>query len=758
MLTYPDRHKFEQIRARWETAQPVEDGGAEMVGRREKQAVLPPVNGTSHANGTSKFRRTLSHGLAFISNPLSQRKITPGRHQVNVPALAVTEPSTTDVTTLLPACDAPLSPTRRSTSSDRSNGSPTEPTTSADNGSSTESAESDATHKPLLQSRTFSFIPLPVRAESKSFAADVEGAVKRHATATMPQPEPGPVRSKIPTPSPPLPERRRSSPRQYLHHHASQQIKHIAAAHAFAAANNGSPARYPLRSRTTPNLVKGGNSPQPAGFMAPRRPGVKRPVASPTTQKQLLQENVPTDRRITQRRSQIQEKSLRRESLAVPGTISNRRSFGPGAPLVQSTQPSFATPPTARKRLSSHLAQQTPVTAKRVQSVEKVKTHVPDPSPVAFDSSVEQPRLMGPPPTPTRQVVDLAKPTLPRLNTDKDLQRKTLGTPNGLGGVWRSSRALAVTTHEVRRLPRSRTFHNFGTPWETSPPVPPIPEQYRTPSLSNLPQHLRMGPDPPIMARRGRLGSDATSCYSIAEETDEEHTPYRTGRDRSSSFELSGSTNSLTALPSVASTMQSSTAQSSTATESTAYRFSNSPTERPWNISERQNLDDADVGSIFQVKDYMPPLYWAGRFQSRYDQWRTDAMIDELNLDPNHILLGPLGECTLNQEKLAACHIFAQLRDLCTSNQAADSLWEFEYRYRKDNKLLGSQLNLPQMPPRKHDDSSTSKGAFGRAIRKLTPRKTSLVNLVKGKGWNKSDETKHNDVFEQSHETSSDCS
>jgi hypothetical protein len=34
-----------------------------------------------------------------------------------------------------------------------------------------------------------------------------------------------------------------------------------------------------------------------------------------------------------------------------------------------------------------------------------------------------------------------------------------------------------------------------------------------------------------------------------------------------------------------------------------------------------------------------------------------------------------LSECTLNQEKLAACYIFEQLRDLCTSNQAADSLW-----------------------------------------------------------------------------------
>lgn len=28
-------------------------------------------------------------------------------------------------------------------------------------------------------------------------------------------------------------------------------------------------------------------------------------------------------------------------------------------------------------------------------------------------------------------------------------------------------------------------------------------------------------------------------------------------------------------------------------------------------------------------------------------------------------------------------------------------------------------------------------GAWGRAVRKLTPRKASLVNLLKGKGWNR---------------------
>lgn len=32
-----------------------------------------------------------------------------------------------------------------------------------------------------------------------------------------------------------------------------------------------------------------------------------------------------------------------------------------------------------------------------------------------------------------------------------------------------------------------------------------------------------------------------------------------------------------------------------------------------------------------------------------------------------------------------------------------------------------------------------SKGPFSRAIRKMTPRKSSFVNLLKGKGWNTDD-------------------
>ena len=94
----------------------------------------------------------------------------------------------------------------------------------------------------------------------------------------------------------------------------------------------------------------------------------------------------------------------------------------------------------------------------------------------------------------------------------------------------------------------------------------------------------------------------------------------------------------------------------------------------------------------------------------------------------------------------------------CLTNRSQ----EFEYQYRKDNKLLGNSLDIPSMSLRKQEDSATSAGTgtgpFGRAIRKLTPRKASLVDLMKGKHWNKSDEAKSEDVAERNQETESECS
>ncbi|KAL1799721.1 hypothetical protein ACET3X_000063 [Alternaria dauci] len=263
-----------------------------------------------------------------------------------------------------------------------------------------------------------------------------------------------------------------------------------------------------------------------------------------------------------------------------------------------------------------------------------------------------------------------------------------------------------------------------------------------------------------IQSRHDRDVSDANSFESIPEETEDEgnytpkHPPYKPGGGLASSMESSGSSVSLAAFPSVP----------TTALEGSVTTSGSSST-RPWSVSEEGTFEVADIQ---KVKDYMPPLYWAGRFQARYDKWRTEAMDAELN--PNYQPDGPLGQCKLTQEKLAACYILEQLHELCTSDQAADSLWEFEYKYRKDHKLLGNPADVSLMSSRKQEENVTSAGPvpgagaangagpLGRAIRKLTPRKASLVNLMKGKGWNKTDEAKGEDVAERNQETESDYS
>ncbi|KAH7077852.1 hypothetical protein BKA63DRAFT_440054 [Paraphoma chrysanthemicola] len=750
MLTCPDRQKFEAIRARWEAAQPGEEEATDMVGRKVSQA---PVDGETHSNVGSKFRRKLSHGLAFFSHPLSQRKITPGRQVANDALLAVTAPATS---TLVRQCEAPLSPTHRPPSLKRSEGAPVELQPVAFPESPSKVQDADATPKALPRSRTTSFLPRPVRLEPEAVLADINRTSRLPPRVGMLDVNVLAMPSKIPTPSPPLSERRVSSPRQYQPQYITTQTKHVAPSQAFAAFSAGSPTKAAIRSRTTPNMVKNTNSQRPASYMAQTKAGLQRLAATPAAQKPQLQENIPTNMRIIQRHSQCSEKSPRPESLAISAAASNRRSFGPGTTLSQSKQPNQSTPLSAKQRLTSNLAPQTPLTARRAPQGGHggIAQHTPL---AATSSATAQVKLMGPrnAPTPAPSIAETPRPSLPRSTTDKYLQRKTLGTPNGLGGAWRASQALAVAKYEVRRFPRSSTFHDFGTRPDAAPPVPPIPEQYRVPSLSTLFQSS-LGKAQPCTV------SETASCRSIPEGIIEqvEAMPFmisptdpRPDASQSSSQPSDSSTNP-TVLPPVLRDRPTTDSTPSLPPTEPSASLPFSQTERPWSISDRQYEDSADVEPHLQIRDYMPPLYWAGRFQARFDQWRTEAMMAELN--PNRISRaeGQLSQCRLEQDKLAACYIFAQLRDLCLTDQAADSLWEFESKYRKDNKLLGNP-EYPMQPPRKHDDQGTPKGAFERAVRKLTPRKSSFVNLLKGKGWGKSEETKVLEAPEQSTETSS---
>lgn len=683
MLTPPERRAFKQLRARWEFAQLSEEQSANMVGRKVSQQPVPDSAG-------SKFRRKLSHGLASISNTLSARKTTPGR--VAVP-LAVSAAAT--ATSTFTRDQEPLSPTPQPKPvSFRSQDFSTKTAALIHHQSPTRRATSDATPNALPRARTTSFLPRPVKLEHEKSAANLHKAALLHSPRLMASPKLRSMPSKIPTPSPPLSERKGASPRQYLSHHASIQDTSVAASYQFAVNSAGSPSKG-ARSHTTPNLLKATIKPQPqtANFMAPRRPGVKRATRSSPVPKPTLQENIPTNKRVSQVSGQLQEKTSRRGSLAVDASLANRRSFGPSSTLAWSTQSNLGSPLTAKKRMSSNLATQTPttpVTAKRAHPSTAVVAAERNPLLVASSGSIEQARLMGPkhPPTPTpNPVIHEAtgpRPELPRSHTDKDLQRKTLGTPNGLGGVWRSSRALGAANHEVS-LPRSSTFHNFGRCWEATPlvipvpPVPPIPHQYRTPSLSHLIHSSIAQANPSHKYHHARMASDATSCESIPEEKQEDATPLgsiiSSFKDSGAfSFGLSDLSDDLVAPPPPRHLESSSSVPLFSYQTGSHISLPLGNHARPWSISDRIAEDSANGEPCLQVRDYMPILYWAGRFQSRYDQWRTEAMYAELD-HPIRPPEGLLSGCKLSQEKLAACYIFGQLRDLCLTDPAADSLW-----------------------------------------------------------------------------------
>ncbi|KAI8937220.1 hypothetical protein NX059_006429 [Plenodomus lindquistii] len=749
MLSYSNRQNFERIRALWETAQSGEADTDDMVARREKQTMQQQPTGECQEHGASKFRRKLSYGLAFISNPLSQRKITPRRHPVREPSLAVSESATSDVASTngaVQACAASPSPTLATKPDVCSESTPLETTSPANGASPADRADEDTTPRPLRRPRTLSFIPRPVSLQTlATTSVDMKASLNSVLSASTTGPMADGPPSKIPTPSPPLSQRRSSSPRQYLSPHTSQQLKHIASAQAFEARCNGTFAKSATRSRTTPNLVNVTNSHQPNGVTVPRKIAFKKGAVSPVAERPALQENISDSQRITQRRSCIQERPTRRESLAVLGTIQNRRSFGPAA-SAQTKRLDFSTTPADRKRSSVHSAQHTPVTIKRIPPRMHMSTPESDVVHIAGNTLVSQPRLMGPkdPPTPTPSI-DFIQPIFPAATTQRDFQKKRLGTPNGLAGVWRSSRALAVANHEVRQVPRSFTFHSFGRK-DAPPPLPPIPEKYRAESLAYIPKCLSspMLSDlttPPLEDETLELASSVSR--SKVEDENKYHfstdsTPTRTIAYVPSVTRRSDPSSVFVARPSRPPPPGTPASRRSLSKVHLESHLSSDSKQRPWSIAVPSHSCNADVDPIMQVKDYMPPLYWAGRFQSRFDQWRTEAMIAHLN--PDHVRTGPMNECDLDQEKLASCYIFGQLRDLCTSNQAADSLWEFEYRYRKDNKLLGNPLDFPTTSPfRKQDDKTSTHqgGAFGRVVRKLTPRKSSLVNLrnlLKGKG------------------------
>ncbi|KAJ4305162.1 hypothetical protein N0V90_000693 [Kalmusia sp. IMI 367209] len=730
MLSYPDRHKFEEIRSRWEAVQILNDEQrARMVGRKEKPGAHQPLSGDEDT-GASKFRRKLSHGLSFISYPLSQRRPTPVRPSLlsNDLTNIIDIPHPHESTRLL----SPLrDPSLRSSQALRK-------VTSKNFGTPAKSSDIDATSKSLPRSHTMSFIPRPSRSESGSPVIESESAPTPRPHAFALEQEVYARPSKIPSPGPPASAPRQSSPRQYKPNLSTQQAKQVAAVDASTGINTQSPPKASVRSYTTPNLVKPA---PPANFMSPRKSNQNRISSIPTPQRPNMKENsTPTGHRHVKRLSNIQEHSPRRESINGPIVASKRRSLRPAGTLAQS-KVARTTPPTSSKRNGSQVVVQTPLAAQR--AVHKRSPLYPiGPLTASNGTAVFQSRLLGPvsPPTPPASDHASARPSLPRANTDKDFRKRTLTTPYKRIGAGMLLRSQAGANNEVR-LPRSSTYYGLVEGFDTTPPVPPIPEKYSTASMPVLvPKH-----EPPRvlsnhLERENVQMQDRkeTHLYSINSSPIPDLGLYVLGNRKKT--KSNGDVRRTRELVSRDQSKLRVNIPGIGRTFSASLLFSTRPstdgtvTSQSWSAKNSQFMDCANVGVSKQVKEYMPALYWAGRFQSRFDQWRTEAMQVELN--PGYRFEGPLSQCNLHQEKAAACHIFLQLRDLCLSNQAADSLWEFEHKYRQEHNLLGTSFDLPPLNP-KPDDGISKQGSFGRAVRKMTPRKSSFVNLLKGKGWNK---------------------
>jgi hypothetical protein len=661
MLTYGSgqKQKFDKIRARWETAQPPSTQPYTMAGPKEKPAAHQPLN-TVHINGGgSKFRRKLSHGLSLISVPLSQRKTTPSRLPLAPVALPVVADNS-DYT----SSDRRIFPIYESTSFGHLRPSPVQNATT-----NKPNDPNDATPKPLPRSQTLSYIPRPSRTASRSTVPDSEGISKPCSPQVTFAPQSGASPSKIP--SPPATKRRLSSPRQYLPPQTALQSKRISAGMVCAPARTStpteiqsSPPKVSVRSYTTPNLMKRKTSPRQGSFIMSQNSTLHHKHCGPLdVQRPSMKENhIPTDKPDSCRTSHVQDLS---SCLATPSVASQRHSLGLSRYPRQSKQAVRTTPPNAN-RLGTTLATQIPLTAKRMQQKEQPSFHSPTTHRYSNRSAIAQRRLIGPVNPPTPQVVDhvATHTVVPRERADKDLQIQTIPRLRSEvkgNSVGMESKAMGVGNIEVRQtLPRSCTFHNFRIQHDP-PPVPPIPAMYKSFSqpLLIVPGSLEEGSKDPLSFTSQEKLSDhgwiPRSLDSKSENVIETSSPFIVDLDDANlgkQVETKSDPNRPLA-PGVA-----------VATPSRS--------ERSWSIHD-QHVECSDTDGQVQVTEYMPPLWWAGRFQSRFDQWRTQAMMAEL--DPKYKPEAMPGRCSLSQEKVAACYIFLQLRDSCVSNQAADSLW-----------------------------------------------------------------------------------
>ena len=555
----------------------------------------------------------------------------------------------------------------------------------------------------LSRSQTMSFIPRPKRGASQSSVIESEWGNTPRPTNVAIEKEVLAIPSRIPSPVPRAISQRQTSPRRHYPNFTIQQEKRVAASDAFTGVtHNPSPSQVSVRSYTTPNLVRGTHLSPTTQVMDARKAGSRRP--SNNIKKADMKENAtPTTQRYNKRPSQIQEKPLKSESLMAPTVASQRRSIGPANAPTHGKQRNRTTSSTATKRLSSHVTCQDPLTVQRALPKRQTSGDYASPPSTASGSIVTHNHLLRPVSPPVLSSSDhvTAIPPLPRANTQKDIRKQSFLTPYKRGGGGVLSRLQDAANDEVS-LPRFSSFHNPPREAITSfPSVPPIPEKWKSVSMPLI--------VPVPVSNTQSLSKEEENCKrkfaqvksgrnsGFCEENDPTVIPKMCVLDAGEG-EGSGEENPVRPVPKTVAPRKLKTKINTQPTAfhhsfSTPSIFSRDSSIFPRTLILPNNAANAplpprpqafspsfthgaDITACPQVKEYMPSLYWAGRFQTRFDQWRTQAM--RFELEPEYDGEGeddPLAQCRLSQDKVAACHIFLQLRNCCLSVKAADSLW-----------------------------------------------------------------------------------
>ena len=467
MLTYLDRQKFEEIRAKWEAAQPKKQQQAgRMPSRKERPSEAHQPLDIDDDGRNRKLRRFssiasfISPSNSFMTKAFSRRKQPVRSSAANTSMIALMDVS--EVERLLSASrqlseDSGLSPIKYS------------PVKYDPVGEETDWQNS---LRALPRSQTTSNIPVPTKNRTSSGAASIAQSC---SSTSLP-------RSRIPTP---------------IHYSDQLAAKHIAAGKAFASASE-SPVKTSQRSHTLPNLLGDVNRQRPA-FMIPRK-AICKEGTLPTRTKPLNKENM---RRVGKAKeySPLEDRITRRDSGSMASkSIAQTEENQEISSKARGRQPGRRTPVLSEVNKSNTNEKiRTPATAKRYQPASNSMTKLPQ---LSSSREITQVKLMGPrnPPTPPQPKTPGA-PAMPGLNVFATKFTTAIRKKSQLSPQSDCSTPSQASARLVREV-RSRS--------DPVPPLPPIPAQYCTPTSETKEDE---GVEPPEVANMFQISQSQTSRY-----------------------------------------------------------------------------------------------------------------------------------------------------------------------------------------------------------------------------------------------------